>query len=51
MLSDIDILVQKEDGHRCLEVLKQASYVTIQDYTVDEFVDMKSQNHFNPPLP
>ena len=48
MLSDIDILVQKEDGHRCLEVLKQASYVTIQDYTVDEFVDMKSQNHFNP---
>ena len=48
MLSDIDILVQKEDGHRCLEVLKQAGYITIQDYTVDEFVDMKSQNHFNP---
>jgi hypothetical protein len=48
MLSDIDILVQEEDGHSCLEVLKQAGYVTIQDYTVDEFVDMKSQNHFNP---
>gem|GEM_PF-1787233 len=42
------ILVQEEDGHRCLEALKQAGYVTIQDYTVDEFVDMKSQNHFNP---
>jgi len=47
-MSDIDILVQEEDGHRCLEALKQAGYVTIQDYTVDEFVDMKSQNHFNP---
>ena len=47
-MSDIDILVLEEDGHRCLETLKQAGYVTIQDYTVDEFVDMKSQNHFNP---
>jgi hypothetical protein len=47
-MSDIDILVQEKDGHRCLEILKQAGYQTIQDYTVDEFVDMKSQNHFNP---
>ena len=47
-MSDIDILIQEKDGLRCLDALHAAGYVSQQEFTVDEFVDSKSQNHYNP---
>jgi len=47
-MSDIDILIQEKDGVRCLDALHAAGYVSQQEFTVDEFVDAKSQNHYNP---
>jgi len=47
-MSDIDILIQEKDGVRCLDALHAAGYVSQHEFTVDEFVDSKSQNHYNP---
>ena len=45
--SDIDLLVNEADGSTCLKLLKKLGFHAEHEYTVNEFIDSKSQAHYN----